>query len=178
MAFHEETLESELVYQGLVFDVRRHKVRAVGDKIAYRDVVEHPGGAVMLAIKDDGKILFERQFRKTVNCELLELPAGKRDPGETFEQTAMRELREETGYEAGSIRPLITINPNCGYSSEKLQIFLCRDLVPCEKALDETEDIDLLEFTAEEAVQMVLNREIIDAKTVIGILLARAEGEI
>ncbi|MBQ6622560.1 MAG: NUDIX hydrolase [Mogibacterium sp.] len=178
MAFREETISSQVVYEGPVFRVRKHQVRAVGGQTDVRDIVEHIGGSVMLAVKDDGKILFERQYRKSAERDMIELPAGKRDPGESYLETAVRELEEETGYKCGSIRKFITIRPSCGYSAELLDIYLCRDLTPGDRALDPTEDIEILEKMADEAVRMILDQQIEDAKTIIGILTARTMGEI
>jgi len=178
MAFVEETIDSEIVYDGPVFKVRKHHVHAVNGGVSTRDVVEHNGGSVMLAVKDDGKILMVRQFRKALERVMLELPAGKRDPGEDPLETARRELKEETGYTAGTVEYMTTMTPSCGYTSEILNIYLCRDLVPGETHFDETEDLDLYEYTADELVNMIMENKIQDAKTVIGILYARTAGMI
>lgn len=178
MAFQEETIESKIILETPVFRIREHKVRAVNGKITYRDIVEHNGGSVILAVKDDGHILMVRQYRKALDRLMLELPAGKRDGNEDPESTALRELQEETGYHAGSIRYLTTINPSCGYTTELLRIYLCRDLTPGETHFDDTEDLDLLEYTADELVDMILSGKIQDAKTIIAVLFARTAGEI
>ena len=81
MVFEEKTINSRLVYEGPVFKVRQHVVETVGGE-AIRDIVEHNGGAIMVAVTDDGKILMEKQYRKALESEFLELPAGKTDPGE------------------------------------------------------------------------------------------------
>lgn len=178
MAFVEDTIESRIVYEGPVFQIRKHLVNTVDGGTGIRDIVEHNGGAVMIGVKDDGKIIVEKQFRKTLEREVLELPAGKRDPGEDYAVAAAREFREETGYTPGTVKHLLTINPNCGYSNENLGVYLCRDLVPGETEWDQTEDIDLYEYTADELIDMIMAGEISDAKTIVGILFARAAGEI
>ena len=79
MAFEEKTISSEIVYEGPVFKIRKHLVETVNGE-SYRDVVEHNRGAVMLAVFDDGRIIMERQYRKALEREVLELPAGQIDP--------------------------------------------------------------------------------------------------
>ena len=177
MVFEEKTISSKLVYEGPVFKVRQHVVETVGGE-SIRDIVEHNGGAIMVAVTDDGKILMEKQYRKALESEFLELPAGKTDPGEDPLVTATREFSEETGYTAGSVKHLISFYPTCGYSSEYLHIFLCRDITPGETHWDATECIELLEFDADELVDMIMSGEIKDSKTIIGILYARMAGEI
>jgi ADP-ribose pyrophosphatase len=177
MAFEEKTISSELVFDGAVFKVRRHKVETVAGE-SIRDIVEHNGGSILVAVTDEGKILMEKQYRKAFECEMLELPAGKKDPGEDNYVTAVRELEEETGYKAGSVKLLLTYIPTCGYSSEQLYIYLCRDLVRGERHLDPTECIDVYEYDADDLVDMIMKNEILDSKTIIGILFARMAGEI
>ena len=177
MAYEEKTISSELVYEGPVFKVRKHVVDAAGGQ-SVRDVVEHSGGAIMLAVSEDGKILTEKQYRKALECEFLELPAGKADPGETPEVTASRELSEETGYIAGDVRHLVSFYPTCGYSNEYLHIYICKNLTEGEKHLDTDEDIDLQWVDADELVDMIMKGEIEDSKTIIGVLFARQAGEI
>ncbi|WP_417081246.1 NUDIX domain-containing protein [Mobilibacterium timonense] len=178
MAFEEKTIDSKLVYEGAVFNVRKYKVTAVNDQVAYRDIVEHVGGSVIVGIKDDGNIVMVRQFRKALEKTILELPAGKRDPGEDSETTALREFREETGYTPGSIKFLTAIHTSVGYTTELLYIYLCRDLTPGETDLDKTEDIDLVEIPVDEALEKVMSGELTDSKTVVGLLFARQAGEI
>lgn len=177
MSFEEKTISSEVVYEGPIFKIRKHIVEARGGT-AVRDVVEHSGGAIIVAVTQDGKILMERQFRKAFEQELLELPAGKADPNEDPLVTAGRELKEETGYTAGSVKHLVSFYPTCGYSSEFLHIYICRDLTAGQKQWDPDEDIELLEYDVDELIDMIMHGEIRDSKTIIGILFARQAGEI
>ncbi len=176
MAFEEKTIKSEIVYEGRIFKIRKHEVECVNGKIGYRDVLEHSGGAVMLGIKDDGNILMVKQYRKPLERVVLELPAGKIDPGEDPLTTARRELREETGYIPSEVKHLVTYTPTCGYSAEKLHIYLCTGLTAGETDFDDTEDIDTYEYSADVLIDMILNGEIEDGKTIIGILFARQAG--
>ena len=177
MIFEEKTISSRLVYEGPVFRVRQHTVESAGGE-ALRDIVEHNGGSIIVAITDEGKIPMVRQYRKAFEEAVLELPAGKADPGEEPEVTAVRELKEETGYAASSVKHLVTYYPTCGYSSEKLEIFICRGLTAGETHWDSTECMDILEYDADELMDMILRNEIKDSKTMIGIMYARMAGEI
>lgn len=177
MAYIEKTISSELVYEGPVFKVRKHRVDTINGE-SIRDVVEHSGGAVMIAVKDDGKILMEKQFRKPLEKVIFELPAGKIDHNEDPLNTATRELIEETGYRAATVKHLTSYTPTCGYSNEVLHVYLMKDLTPGETDLDPTECVDVLEYDADELIEMIKNKEITDGKTILGILLARQLGEI
>lgn len=177
MIFEEKTISSEIVYEGPVFQIRKHRVKTVNGE-SVRDIVEHTGGSILVAITDEGKVLIERQYRKAFEQALLELPAGRTDPGEVPEITAARELQEETGYTAGSIKHMLTFYPTCGYSAETLHIYICRDLTPGETHWDDSECIELLEFYPDELIDMIMKNEIKDAKTIIGLLFARQAGEI
>ncbi len=178
MAFEEKTIDSEIMYEGPIFRIRKHKVLAVGNRIAYRDILEHNGAAVLLAITDEGKIPVVRQYRTAMNRQVFELPAGKIDENEDPRKTAVRELKEETGYTAKEIRHLTTINPSCGYTTEMLYIYLCTGLTPGETAFDDTEDLDIYEFTADELIRKIMDGTIQDAKTIVGVLFARTAGVI
>ena len=177
MSYEEKTISSEVVYEGPVFRVRKHVVDAAGGQ-SIRDIVEHSGGAIMLAVNSEGKILVEKQYRKALEADFVELPAGKADPGEAPEVTASRELEEETGYIARDVRHLVSFYPTCGYSNEHLHIYICKDLVKGQQHLDEDECIDLAWYDADEIIDLIMKGEIEDGKTIIGILFARQAGEI
>lgn len=177
MTFEEKTIKSDLVYEGPVFRVRKHIVETRSGQ-SVRDIVEHNGGSIMVALTNEGKILMVRQYRKAMGEAMLELPAGKKDPGEAPDVTAARELREETGYTAGSVKHLLTFYPTCGYSSEILDIFICRDLTPGETQWDDSECMDILAFEPSELMDLIMKNEIKDSKTIIGLLFAVQAGEI
>ena len=178
MIFEEKTISSEIVYEGVVFNVRKHVVETVNGGTSERDIVEHSGGSILVAITNEGKVVMERQYRKAFEKALYELPAGKADPGEIPEVTAVRELQEETGYTAGSVKKMLTFYPTCGYSAETLHIYICRDLTPGKKHWDDSECIEIYEFDPDELIDMVMRNEIKDGKTIIGLLFARQAGEI
>ena len=172
MTFEEKTLESEIIYKGAVLNLRKDKV-TVKNGTSYREIIEHSGGAVIVAVKDNGNVLMVRQYRKASNRVMFELPAGKLDPGEEPAEAAARELREETGYRAGKTRYITEFYPTVGYSEELLRLFLCTDLTPGETDFDENEAITIEEHPLDELYSMVMNGQIRDGKTQIGILIAK-----
>lgn len=172
MTFEEKTLKSERIYEGTIINLRRDKV-TVQKGISYREIVEHNGGAVLAAITGEGKMVMVRQYRKPAGRVMLEVPAGKIDPGEKPEDTAVRELKEETGYSASHVRYMTYFYPSVGYSEEKLYLYLCTGLKPGETSFDENEAIDIEEMEIDELCQMVMRGEINDAKTVIAIMMVK-----
>ena len=173
MIFKEKTLESEYIYRGKIINLRRDRV-TVKNGESTREIVEHSGGAVIMALKPDGNVLMERQFRKPVEKVIFEAPAGKIDKGEAPMETALRELKEETGYSAANIRLLTSTYTTVGFSDEILYIYLCTDLIQCETEFDENEAIDLEEHHINDLFEMTVSGKIIDAKTQIGIFMVKA----
>ena len=163
----ETPIASETVFKGRLLDVRRDRVRLPNGGEALREYIVHPGAVVVLALLDNGNLLFERQFRYPLRRVFLELPAGKIDPGENILNTARRELREETGYEASDWAHLGVMHPGIGYSDERIEIFLARGLRRVgAPQLDANEFLDLLELSPAEARQAVWEGRITDAKTI------------
>jgi ADP-ribose pyrophosphatase len=173
--FAETTLAAEHVFDGKLLKVWRDRVRTPSGAESLREYVRHPGAVMTLACLPDGRLLFERQFRYPLHRVFLELPAGKIDSGEAILATAKRELEEETGYRAGVWRHLGTIHPCIGYSDERIEIFLARDLTHVGAALDEGEYLEVIELTLEEAVAAVFDGRITDAKTIAGLFWAQRE---
>lgn len=138
MIFEEKTLKSERIYEGTILNLRRDEVTVLHGT-SYREIVEHNGGAVLAALTDEGKMVMVRQFRKPAERVMLEVPAGKIDPGEKPEKTAKRELAEETGYRARQVRYLTEFYPSVGYAEEVLYLYLCTGLTPGETNFDENE---------------------------------------
>ena len=172
MTFEEKTIKSERIYEGKIINLRKDKV-VVLHGTSEREIVEHNGGAVLAAVTPEGKLVMVRQYRKPAGRVMLEVPAGKIDPGEKPEVTAARELKEETGYTAGKVEYLMDFYPSVGYSEEVLYLYLCTDLTPGETNFDENEAIDIEEYEIDELCGMVMRGEIHDAKTIIAILAVK-----
>ena len=173
MTFEEKTLKSEKIYEGAIINLRRDKVTVQGGT-SYREIIEHNGGAVIAALTEDKKLVMVRQYRKPADKVMLEVPAGKIDPGEKPLDAAVRELKEETGYTAAKVEFLTQFYPSVGYSEEVLYLYLCTGLTPGETNFDENEAIDIEEVELDRLFKMAMSGEIDDAKTLIAILMVKA----
>lgn len=170
---HEERLDGRQVFSGALLDVRCDRVRLPDGGESIREYIVHPGAVVIIAILDDGRLLFEKQFRYPLQRDFLELPAGKIDAGEAADITARRELLEETGYEASEWRHLGVMHPCIGYSDERIEIFLARGLQKvAEPSLDHNEFLDVLSLSLEEAVAAIMDGRLTDAKTITALFWA------
>jgi len=167
-------IESETRFKGKVFDHRVDKIQYDSGNVGIREVAVHPGGAVVVPITDNRKIVMITQHRYPVDKILLELPAGKLDKNENPLHCAVRELEEETGYKSNSIKELGSIYTTPGYSTEKLWIYLAKDLKPGDHNREEGEyGMEVFEFSLKEVEKKIIDGEIVDSKTICGIFLAR-----
>lgn len=171
---HERKLSSTEIFRGRVFRVTEDQVLLENNKQASREVVHHNGGVCVAALDQDDNLLFVRQFRYALGEEVLELPAGKREKGEDPELCGIRELEEETGYQADSFHLLSVMYPTVGYCSEIIHIYLAEGLHPTQQHLDEDEFLDVEKIPFHAALDMVLRDEIPDAKTQLAILKIHA----
>jgi len=166
-----EFIDSKKVFSGRVFDVTVDTVREA-DRTYIREVVHHPGSAVILPAFDDDTVGFVRQYRHPAVKYLLELPAGTLNHRERPEVGAARELEEELGMIAGRLEKLAEFFVSPGFCEEKMWIYLATDLVPTAQKLEDDELIEIVRLPIERALQMISDGEIEDAKTIIGLLLA------
>src|SRR5438309_8465895 len=166
-----EFLDSKKVFSGRVFDVAVDTVRE-GDRTYIREVVHHPGSAVILPAFDDGTIALVRQYRHPAVKYLLELPAGTLNDQERPEEGAARELEEELGLVAGKLEKLSEFFVSPGSCEEKLWLYLATDLTETAPPLEADELIEVVRLPIDRALQMITDGEIEDAKTIIGLMLA------
>jgi ADP-ribose pyrophosphatase len=162
--YEEKTLSSDIKYRGIIVDLELKEVRLPNGKTALREVVTHPGASAILAV-DKGEAIFIRQFRKPVETELLEIPAGKLDPGEDPAQCALRELEEETGLRGRSLEKIGRIHTSPGFSNEVIHLFFTEDVTEGVVHRDEDEFIRVERIPLNKIAQMVNHGEITDAKT-------------
>ncbi len=168
----EHTLASERVFDGRLLKVNRDQVKLANGHETVREWIAHPGAVVMIAPLENGKLLFERQFRYPHRQVFLELPAGKIDTNEHPLDTARRELREETGYKAKTWRHLATMHPCIGYSDERIEIFWAQGLSYVGAALDQGELLDVIELSVADALLAVRDGEITDGTTIAALMWA------
>lgn len=163
----------ETIYTGRVFTILRDEVEHESGYRSVREVVEHHGGAVAVALFPNGNTLLIRQFRYPMQREILELPAGKLHPEEDPLLCAQRELEEETGWHAESLHPLSSMMTTPGFCSEVLHIFLATGLTEGTRHLEQGEEsIEVIRLPLHKAIAMCISREIEDSKTIAGLMLA------
>ena len=174
MRHFEETNREEVLFEGRIIRVHVDDVTLENGQPAKREVVDHPGGVSVACLTDQNELIFVRQFRYPYKEELLELPAGKLERGEDPFEAMKREQREETGTTGKNYVSLGNVYPTPGYCGEIIRLWACRVDSWGEQNPDDDEFIEVERIPLEKAVEMVLNNEIEDAKTQVGILKAAA----
>ena len=170
MIFEEKTVSSEKIYEGKIVTLTVDKVAMPEGKTATRELVAHPGGVGVVALTDKQEVILVRQFRKAIEKAILEIPAGKLDPGEDPRTCGIRELEEETGLKAHRFEPLGFIYPSPGFTDEVTYLYLATELYEGNVHPDPDEYLDILHMPLEETVERIMANEISDAKTVAGVL--------
>lgn len=166
----ESKTAGEIIYSGNILKLHRDEVEFPDKHKSVREVVEHSGGVSVIAETDEGKILLIRQYRYPVDEVIYEIPAGKLEEDEKVEECALRELREETGYQAGKIKEIFRFYPTPGYSTETIYIFKAEDLEYVGRELDEGEYIEVVPKTREELEELFAEGAIKDSKTLIAVM--------
>jgi ADP-ribose pyrophosphatase len=170
----EDRISGELVYEGRILDLEVDRVRLPNGGETTREVVRHRGAVVVLPLHEDGRIEFVRQFRYPMGEVLLELPAGKLDPGEKPLACASRELAEETGWKPVELHALGSFFTTPGFTDEVLHAFIATPLGTApEVAQDPDEVIEIVTMTVEEALAACREGAIRDSKTLATLLLAQ-----
>jgi len=173
MTFEEKTMKSERIYEGKIINLRIDTVELPDKKYSKREIVEHPGAVGIIPITEDGYMILVKQYRKSVEKFLLEIPAGKIEINEEPKETGIRELAEETGYKANKMEYVCEFYTSPGFSNEKIYLFLATDLEEGEVKPESDEYINVEKYKVEDLIDMVIRGEINDGKTIVAILYAQ-----
>lgn len=166
----EKRLSRTEIYNGKILSLYVDDVALPNGNTSVREIVEHHGGVCVAPLTDDGKLIFVKQYRYAYSRELLELPAGKLEKGESPLEAGIRELAEETGATAKEIIPLGQVYPTVAYCTEIIYLYVACGLSLAQQSLDDDEFISLEEIPLERAVELVMSGEIKDSKTQIAVL--------
>lgn len=175
--FEEKTIDKEVLFEGKIIKLQVEKVSLPNGKTSKREIIKHPGAVCVIALTDEDKIIMVEQYRKALERSILEIPAGKLEPGEEPIITAARELEEETGYGSENLVHLISFYTSPGFADELVHVFVAENLYKIEDAKDTDEDefVELKELTLEEAEACVSDQRIFDAKTAYAVQYLRLQ---
>ena len=168
-----ELLHSEILLKGRAFTIRRDFLKTPDGRETRFDIVEHGGSVIIIPIDGEGNLLFVRQYRHAAGIDMLELPAGTRDGDEPFEVCAAREIREETGMEAGTLTHIGSFYLAPGYSTEYMGVFLATDLKHNPLDADDDEFLSVEKIPVKQAFDMAERGEMPDAKSLAALLLVK-----
>ncbi|WP_144511289.1 NUDIX hydrolase [Bacillus sp. FJAT-22090] len=170
--FEEKTIQTELKYKGRIITLQVDEVLLPNGEKGKREIVKHPGAVAIIAITDDKKIILVEQYRKALERSIIEIPAGKIEPGEPPEETALRELEEETGYTTSKLQYIQSFATSPGFADEVIHLYLAENVMKLEEKadLDEDEFVELMHVSIEEMESMVSANQIYDAKTAFACL--------
>ncbi|MCL2054864.1 MAG: NUDIX hydrolase [Oscillospiraceae bacterium] len=171
MRLTEKTVSSEVIYSGKIIEVRKDSAELENGFTALRELVVHSGGVCIVPLDGNGGVTMVKQFRYPFKEVLLEIPAGKLEPGEDHRVAGLRELKEETGASCRNFEYLGVTYPSVAYLNEKIYMYLATGLTFDKQNLDEGEFLDVFTVKLEDALKMVENGEIKDGKTMTALLL-------
>lgn len=169
----EKTIRSRTIFDGKLIRVQLDEVKLPDGRTSTREIVKHPGAVAVLAFTKDGKLVLVRQYRNPLEKIILEIPAGKLEPGEDPKACAFRELEEETGYRAKEMEPVVSFYTSPGFADEKIYLFEARGLDKGEMHPDTDEFVEVEEVTLEEAFAKIEEGQICDAKTMVAVYFWR-----
>lgn len=170
MNFEEKTLRENKIYEGRIITLHVDDIELPDGKHAIREIVEHSGGVCVAALTEEKELYFVRQYRYPYKSVLLELPAGKLEKGEDPLKAGIRELEEECGVVADEVISLGTVYPTVAYCSEIIYLYAAKGLKKTNQHLDEDEFLAVEKISLDKAVELVMNGEISDSKTVALVL--------
>ena len=168
-----ELLRSETLLQGRVFRIRRDTLKTPDGRETKFEIIEHGGSVIVVPVDESGDMYFVRQYRHAAGRNLLELPAGTRDGDEPYEACAAREIREETGMEAGELQKVGEFFLAPGYSSEFMEVYLATDLKHNPLEADEDEFLTVEKYPVKQAIEMAERGEMPDAKSLAALLMVK-----
>lgn len=170
--FEEKTIRTEMKFQGRIITLQVDDVQLPNGKAGKREIVKHPGAVAVIAITEDKKIILVEQYRKALERSIIEIPAGKIEPNEDPELTALRELEEETGYTTKKLQYIQSFATSPGFADEIIHLYLAENIVKVEEKadLDEDEFVELMYVSLEEMESMITTKQIYDAKTAFAFL--------
>jgi ADP-ribose pyrophosphatase len=157
------------VYEGKILNIELDQVTLPNGHKMEIELIQHPGAAAIVPLMDDGSVVMIYQYRYSAGGYLYEIPAGKLDLGEEPLACARRELKEETGYDAKKIRPLLSFLTTPGFCDEVIYLFLAEELIPGVQDLEESEDIEVKRIPLDQTLEMIRTGQIRDGKTIIGL---------
>jgi len=166
----EVTVESKIIYKGRIVNLRDDKVKLPNGRKTKREIIEHNDVVAIVALDGQENVLLVKQYRKPVEKELLEIPAGGVEDGEDPDASALREMQEETGYLPKQLKKIGGVYASPGYCTEFLHLYLATDLVPSKLSADDDEHIDVIKVPLSEIPQFISSGEICDAKSVAALL--------
>ena len=166
----EEVLDEKMLYDGKVVHLVRQDIKLEDGYESTREVVLHSGGVAILALTEDEKVYMVRQYRTAAQSALLELPAGKLEPGEDPYESAIRELEEECAIKAQTLEPLGKFYPTPGYCSEVIHLYWTKDFAQGEQNLDPGETLDVFQVPLKNLLRAIEENKIHDAKTQLAVL--------
>lgn len=173
---HERTISKKTIFEGRILSLDIHEVELSGGRTGTREIIRHGAAVAVVARRRDGRFVFIRQFRKAMERMCFEVMAGGVDSGEAAEAAAVRELKEETGYEPDSIRFLASVYPSMGYCTERIDIFYAEVHEPGKTDFDHDENIETVLVTEQEMDGLIRTGKVEDAKTLSAWALYKAQG--
>ncbi len=167
----EKTIKTEQIFTGKIISLQVDDVELPNGKTAKRELIKHPGAVAIIPVTTENKIVMVEQFRKALERNIVEIPAGKLEKGEQPRASALRELEEETGYECETLELVTSFYTSPGFADEIVHVYEARGLTKKENpaAQDEDEFINLIELTLDEALEYVAEQKIYDAKTIFAV---------